>query len=195
MPCEVHDRGFQLTQLAEQIERLGRPSGHKVEPIAITAASQLDMDRMCLLVERQPTRAGRVGRQEQDHLLLRRRPGLRWLFDRLPRCYPSGDTTGSNTTPPVQDRRASRLWSTRSLVQRRPSRIGHRETTHPPDDRPEKVTSAAARPLTVDRSHGGSLRKFHFLVRRKRIETRMILVVAMASLSIWPRECPSPASG
>jgi len=82
MSAEVHDCGFQITQLAKQIERLGRPPSHEVEPIPAAATLQFDMDRVRLLVERKPTRSGWVGRQEQDHVLLRRHPSLRWLLHR-----------------------------------------------------------------------------------------------------------------
>jgi hypothetical protein len=76
--AEVNNSGPQLAQLAQQVERLGRPPGHEVEPIPIASALQLDVDRARLLVERQAAGVARVGRQEQDHVLLRC-PSLRWL--------------------------------------------------------------------------------------------------------------------
>jgi hypothetical protein len=80
MSAEVHDRGLQLTHRAKQVEWLGRPSGHELESIAVAGALQLVENRLSLLIERQPPRSGRVGRQEQDHVLLRRGPRLRWLL-------------------------------------------------------------------------------------------------------------------
>jgi hypothetical protein len=50
--AEVHNRGLQLAQLAQQVEWLGRPSGYEVEPVAVSGALQFDVDRACLAVER-----------------------------------------------------------------------------------------------------------------------------------------------
>lgn len=52
MAAEMHDRGLQLTQLAQEVERLGRPPGLKVEAIAKAAALELVVDRARFAIER-----------------------------------------------------------------------------------------------------------------------------------------------
>lgn len=76
----VHDCGLQL---AQEVERFGRPPRHEVEPLPIPAALQFEVDRTRFLVERQAAGVARIRRQELDHVLLRRRSALRWLLHDL----------------------------------------------------------------------------------------------------------------
>ena len=77
MAAEMDHGRLALTQLTQQIERLRCPSSDEVEPIAIAAALQLGMDRAHLAIEQQRRGPGWARRQEQDHMLLRPRSGLR----------------------------------------------------------------------------------------------------------------------
>ncbi len=70
--AEVDDRRLELAQLAEQVERLGRPARHQLEAVAEAAALQLDLDGAGLAVEGQSVGAERIGGEEQDGVLHRR---------------------------------------------------------------------------------------------------------------------------
>jgi hypothetical protein len=62
----------ELAQLAQEIERLGRPARDERETMSEPAAPELELDRARLAIE--GTRLGpvRVGGQEQDRVLLGR---------------------------------------------------------------------------------------------------------------------------
>jgi hypothetical protein len=64
--AEVDDRRLELAKLAQQIERLGGPSGHQIEAVAEAAAFQLALDRAHLAIEREAIGAERIGGQEQN---------------------------------------------------------------------------------------------------------------------------------
>jgi hypothetical protein len=65
-------RRLELAQLAEQIERLGRPPGHELEAIPVPAMFELCLDRPRLLVEGKSVGSKRIGSQEQDRVLVHR---------------------------------------------------------------------------------------------------------------------------
>jgi hypothetical protein len=69
--------GFSSRSFAQQVERLGRPPGHEVEPIPVPAALPLDVNRARLAVECQAAGVARVRGEEQDDMLLRWYPGMR----------------------------------------------------------------------------------------------------------------------
>src|SRR5215470_14134322 len=73
MPAEMNDRWSELSQLAEQIKRLCRPSGHELESVSPTAALQLYLDRAGFSIECQTIRLERIGSQEKDGVLPHRR--------------------------------------------------------------------------------------------------------------------------
>jgi hypothetical protein len=77
----------------------------------------------------------------------------------------------------------------------RPSRIGHREITRPPDDRQEKVVSAAAAGHSQSIARTEAPFGIHFLVRRRENRNSDHFAVAMASLSIWAEGVPISMSG
>src|SRR5262249_31893285 len=72
MSAEVDHRRLELAELAEQIERFGRPSGHEIEAVSEAAALQLHLDRARFAVECEPIGTERIGGQEQDRVLHRR---------------------------------------------------------------------------------------------------------------------------
>src|SRR5215208_5113953 len=76
--AEVDHRRLELAELAEQIERLGRPPGHELEAVPEAAALQLHLDRARLSVEGAWIGPARIGGQEQDGVL-HRRPQRRGL--------------------------------------------------------------------------------------------------------------------
>src|ERR1700741_1106047 len=72
--ADVDHRGGGLAKLAEQIERLGCPSGHELELVAKAAEFQLSLDRARFAIERDAVDAERIGGKEQDRVLHRRSP-------------------------------------------------------------------------------------------------------------------------
>jgi hypothetical protein len=76
MPAEMDHGGLELAYFAQQIERLRRPPGHEIEPIAIAATPELCVDRARLAVQREARGSAGIRRKEQDHVLLRCHPWL-----------------------------------------------------------------------------------------------------------------------
>src|SRR5690349_3007971 len=66
-----------LSQLAQEIHRLDRPSGDELELVSVSAALELDMNRPRLAIEGQRTTAHRIRGQEQDGVLCHRSLDLR----------------------------------------------------------------------------------------------------------------------
>src|SRR5215510_15892259 len=69
VPAELDHRRLELSQLAEEVKRFRRPSGHEFEAVPPTAALQLCPDRACLSIECKMVGPARVGGQKQDGVL------------------------------------------------------------------------------------------------------------------------------
>lgn len=75
MATEVNHRRPELSQVADHVQRFGRPPGHELKAVSPAAVLELELNRASLLVERERGRPTRVGSQKQDCVLHHRPHG------------------------------------------------------------------------------------------------------------------------